>query len=181
MRLMASALGLAMGAVAPAADAQDFPTGTVTLVVPSNPGGITDFVARLLAEELQAAWGQTVIVESRGGAAGQIGISSASRQAPDGYTLFFITSGTHSANPTLITDLQYDPDDMTLLAKVHEQPFVLIVGNDHPAQTVEELVEIAKRDGPRWFLRATARSCARAAVTACSRICGPNARRSART
>ena len=92
------------------AQAQGFPTRPVTLVVPFPPGGGTDTGARIVAQKLGAKWGQTVIVENKGGAAGSIGADMVAKAKPDGYTILMGNIGTQAINPSLYKKLPYDPD-----------------------------------------------------------------------
>ena len=95
------------------ADASNYPNQPVKLVVPYPPGGGADFLARLLAEKAQAKWGQTVIVENRSGAGGNVGTESVFRANPDGYTLLFTAQPPLVANKSLYAKLNFDPDIMT--------------------------------------------------------------------
>src|SRR5262245_36154233 len=93
---------------APAAHAQGYPERPIKLVVPFPAGGATDSIARLTAQRLQAALGQTVIIENQGGAGGTIGSRQVAHAAPDGYTLLMGATGTFSVHP-LLYKLDYDP------------------------------------------------------------------------
>ena len=96
------------GHAALAQTAANYPARTVRFIAPFPPGGSTDLLARLVAIKLSEAWGQQVIVENRGGAAGTIGVEIAARAAPDGYTIVMGHVGTFGVNPTLYPKLTYD-------------------------------------------------------------------------
>jgi tripartite-type tricarboxylate transporter receptor subunit TctC len=147
------ALGLASaGLLAGRAGAQPlrYPERAVTIVVPGAPGGGGDFTARLLADALTPALGQSVVVENRAGAAGNIAASAVARAAPDGYTLLLAYSGTHVANPALFRNLAWDPiRSFAPVALVLKAPHVIVVRKDLPARTLAELVAYAKANPGR--------------------------------
>jgi tripartite-type tricarboxylate transporter receptor subunit TctC len=135
---------LAVSAVFPAA-AQDYPTKTVTLLVPNAAGGPSDILARLMAPKLQEMWGQPVIVENRDGATGAIGTEFASRAAADGYTILFATSGPFGVLPAMKPDLAYDPQaDFAPVISLGNATLVLAANKDVPLNSARELVEFAK-------------------------------------
>ena len=147
------ALGLASaGLLAGRAGAQPlrYPERAVTIVVPGAPGGGGDFTARLLADALTPALGQSVVVENRAGAAGNIAASAVARAAPDGYTLLLAYSGTHVANPALFRNLAWDPiRSFAPVALVLKAPHVIVVRKDLPARSLAELVAYAKANPGR--------------------------------
>lgn len=147
------ALGLASaGLLAGRAGAQPlrYPDRAVTIVVPGAPGGGGDFTARLLGDALTPALGQSVVVENRAGAAGNIAASAVARAAPDGYTLLLAYSGTHVANPALFRNLAWDPiRSFAPVALVLKAPHVIVVRKDLPARTLTELVAYAKANPGR--------------------------------
>ena len=97
-------------------------------IVPFPPGGATDISARLLGEKLSQIWGQTVVIENRGGAGGGLGAAEAARAAPDGYTLFFPSGSVVTANQHIYAKMAYDPDkDFVPITKVVSGPQVLTV------------------------------------------------------
>ena len=132
-----------------ASAADNYPSKPIQFVVPYAPGGPLDNIARLLAEKVQPELGQTVIVENRPGAGGNIGAGYVAKAAPDGYTLVMGAVAINAINPWLYPDLPFDPiksfDPVTLLASV---PNVLIVNADFAKQndinTVQDLVKYAK-------------------------------------
>jgi tripartite-type tricarboxylate transporter receptor subunit TctC len=125
--------------------AQAWPAKPVTLIVPFAPGGGTDITARTLAAKLTQKWGQSVIVENRGGAAGILGADLAARAKPDGYTLLVANVGITSINPALYSKLPYNPDTaFTPISLVCELPFVLMASPSFPPNSVKELVSYAK-------------------------------------
>jgi tripartite-type tricarboxylate transporter receptor subunit TctC len=142
--LAAVALG-GLALVAPlAAQAQDFPTQPVKIVVPFPPGGTTDILARQLATELAQRWGKPVVVENRAGASGTIFSEQLARMPADGYTLM-LTATHHVINPALYKNLKYDTrSDFTPIAQVAAVPNVLVVHPSFPPKNVQELVAYAK-------------------------------------
>jgi tripartite-type tricarboxylate transporter receptor subunit TctC len=132
----------------PAAVAQTaaaYPAKPVRFIAPFPPGGSTDLLARLVAQKLTEAWGQQVIVENRGGAAGTIGVELAARAAPDGYTIVMGHVGTFGVNPTLYPKLPYDAvrdfAPVTVLATV---PNGMAVHPSLPVKTARDFVALAK-------------------------------------
>lgn len=146
-RRLALTLALALGAsaAAPLALAQSYPSRPVTLVVPFPPGGGTDTGGRVIAEQLSRRWGQTVIVENKGGAAGQIGADLVAKARPDGYTLLLGNIGTQAINPSLYAKLPYDPDKaFAPVSLVAELPLVMMVNPGVAARTPAEFIALAK-------------------------------------
>ena len=127
------------------AAAQAWPQKPVRFIVPFPPGGATDISARLVGEKLTQIWGQTVIIENRGGAGGSLGAAEAARAAPDGYTLFFPSGSVVTANQHIYAKLGYDPDkDFIPITKVVSGPQVLTVNASSPFKTVKDLIDFAK-------------------------------------
>lgn len=134
---------LAFGVLHAAGDA--WPGKPITFVVPFPPGGITDNTSRLLAKLLSAQLGQSVVVDNRPGAGGSIGVESASRQPPDGYTIIYGTQGTHGANLALYKNVRYDPvADFVPVHAMSETPLMLVINPSRPFKTVPELIAYAK-------------------------------------
>jgi tripartite-type tricarboxylate transporter receptor subunit TctC len=133
-------------ALAAAANAQGtFPTRPVTMVVPFPPGGGTDTGARIVAQKLTAKWGQQVIVDNKGGAAGAIGADLVAKAKPDGYTILMGNIGTQAINPSLYKKLPYDPDKaFAPISLVAELPLAMMVNPQVPAKTAKEFVALAK-------------------------------------
>jgi len=124
-----------------------FPTKPVTLIVPFVAGGGTDAAARLLAEKLSVLWGQSVIVDNRGGAGGIIGVEAMVHSRPDGYTLLMGNVGTQAINPSLYPNLPYDPKrDTVPIAMMAELPIVLVASPSFPAQSVKDLVALGQAE-----------------------------------
>ncbi len=123
-----------------------YPTRTVTMVVPFPPGGGTDTGARIIAHKLSIKWGQQIIVENKGGAAGQIGVDIVAKAKPDGYTILMGNIGTQAINPSLYENLPYDPDRaFAPITMVAELPLVMMINPAVPARTAAEFVALAKR------------------------------------
>jgi tripartite-type tricarboxylate transporter receptor subunit TctC len=139
-------LSIALGlAAVTSASAQSFPSRPVTLVVPFPPGGGTDTGGRIIAEQLGRRWGQTVVVENRGGAAGQIGADVVAKAKPDGYTLLLGNIGTQAINPSLYPRLPYNADTaFAPISLVAELPLAMMVNPAVPANTAEEFIAYAK-------------------------------------
>lgn len=137
--------------LAPAlARAQDaWPSRPVTLVVPWAAGGSTDAVARILAQKLSTDSGRSFVVDNRTGANGTIGFNSVARARPDGYTLLVSTVSTYAMAPWLY-QLPYDNErDLVGIGLLAAMPIIMVVNPSHPARSVAEYVEIAKRPNSR--------------------------------
>jgi tripartite-type tricarboxylate transporter receptor subunit TctC len=142
-----AALLLALAALMAPAHAQDYPTRTITLVVPYPPGGGVDALARVVAERLSAAFGQQVVVDNRGGGGGLIGTRAVQKAAPDGYTLLLGHTGTISINPSLYANAGYDPrKDFAAIGLIASMPVVLIAHPSFPAKTIADFVALAKKE-----------------------------------
>ncbi len=141
-RIVFAALAILATALA---QAQTYPTRTVTLVVPFPPGGGTDTGARLIAQKLSAKWGQQVVVDNKGGAAGQIGADLVAKAKPDGYTILMGNIGTQAINPSLYPKMPYDPDKaFAPVSLVAELPLAMMVNPAVPARTAQEFVALAR-------------------------------------
>ena len=148
MRVLTIALS-ALSALSPllgtAAHAQAWPSKPLRIVVPFAPGGSTDIVARILADKLAAPLGQSVLVDNRAGAAGNIGAEAVAKAAPDGYTLLMATTGVMAINNALYKNMTYDAaKDLEPVAFTTSITNVLTVPTDVPAKNVAELVALAK-------------------------------------
>lgn len=130
-----------------AGTAQAFPERTVRIVVPFPPGGSNDVIARLLAQKLSALWKSSVIVENVSGGGGNVGADSVARAAPDGYTLLLAAPGPLVVNPSLYQKLAFDPSkDFAPVALIASVPIVLAVNPSVKANTVAELIALAKAE-----------------------------------
>ena len=137
----------AVAANAPRAESESsYPNKPIRMIVPSAPGGGTDIVARLIAQGLQEAWGQTVVVDNRGGAGGMPGVTTvAKHSAPDGYTMLLGSNGHISFAPAVRPNLPFDPQkDLTTVSMVATQPFVWVVSPAVPVSTMKEFIAHAK-------------------------------------
>jgi len=130
-------------ALAPAVRAQpaDWPAQPIRLIVPFAAGSGTDAVARITAQALSDALKTPVVVDNKAGANGIIAAEYVAKAAPDGYTLFMTTNTTHSANPSLMKSLPYDPvKDFAPISRMGNLPFMLVVNNELPVKTVADLI-----------------------------------------
>ena len=138
--LALATLVLSLSAVGTAL-AQSYPDKPIRLVVPYPPGASTDAVGRIVGQKLSANIGQTVIVDNRAGASGNIGTEFVGRSAPDGYTFVMGTDATHASNSFLTANPTFDPiKDFTPLAIVAMNPIALVVHPSVPAKDLNELV-----------------------------------------
>jgi tripartite-type tricarboxylate transporter receptor subunit TctC len=131
---------------APAA-AQEFPSKPINMIVVFAPGGATDVLARIAADHMSRTLGQRVIVENVTGAGGTIGGARGAQAAPDGYTLTVGSMGSHSAAPTIYaSSIKYNPLELEPIGLIGGTPLYLLVRNDFPARTFEELAAQVKAD-----------------------------------
>lgn len=145
MRLIRSVLALLSFAVAGVASAQQWPVKPVKFIVPFPPGGATDISARLLGQKLSELWGQTVVIENRGGAGGGVGAAEAARAAPDGYTLFFPSGSVVTANQHIYAKMSYNPEkDFVPVTKAVSGPQVLVVPANSPFKSVKDVIDGAR-------------------------------------
>ena len=136
-----------MGAVS--AHAQQYPTKTIKIIAPFAPGGGTDFIARMVAQKLGERLGQSVIVDNRPGAGGNLGAEIAVRAAPDGYTLLLI-AGSYTVNPSLYK-LSFDPiNDISPIIQLSQGPFIVAVHPSFPAKNVKELIAEIKKNPDKY-------------------------------
>lgn len=143
------------------ADAQTWPSKPIRFIVSQVAGGTPDILCRLVTERIARRLGQQIVVENRPGGANSIAAQAVARSAPDGYTFFWATAAALVTNPHTFKSLPYDAvRDFTPIGKVAEGPFLVLANKDVPADTLPELVNIAKAspaklsfatDGPRNF------------------------------
>jgi tripartite-type tricarboxylate transporter receptor subunit TctC len=144
--LLRGVSGLTLLTVAGPARAQLSDGNAVTLVMPYPPGGLGDYLARLIAKKLSEQSGASVTVENKAGANGAIGAAAVAQARPDGRTLLCVPASTLTTNPWLMKGIGYDTlKDFTPLARILEFPNVLMVNPAFPARTVQELIDIARR------------------------------------
>ncbi len=144
-RACLSLAALCASALSVAGHAQSWPNKTITLVTPQATGGTSDILARAMAERLSQRLGQSVVVENRVGAGGNIGTGQVAKAAPDGYTLLVGYVGTLAINPSLYASVPFDPiDSFSNIVGIADVPLVLVVRNDFPARTLDELVQYAR-------------------------------------
>src|SRR5215471_11590834 len=127
-----------------AQDAQNYPTRPIRMIVPYPPAGGTDVVARILADPLSTALGQPILIDNRGGAAGNLGTEIAAKAAPDGYTVLF-TLSSHTINPKLYEKLPFDVErDFVPISLAALSPQILVANPSVPANNIRELIALAK-------------------------------------
>jgi tripartite-type tricarboxylate transporter receptor subunit TctC len=143
---LSATVALAAGlAVKPAAAQAAYPSKPITIIVPFAAGGTTDILARVVGQALTKELGQSVVIDNRAGAGGNIGGQAAAKAAPDGYTLFMGTVGTHAINAALYKSMPFDPvKDFAPLTRVAMVPNLLVANPSQPFKTVKELIAYAK-------------------------------------
>ena len=142
MKLLSLLVGmlLALPAVA-----QDYPNKPIRIITAFGPGTATDIAARTVGQDIAVQTGQTVVIENKPGAEGQIAAQSAAAAVPDGYTLFFTTQTTQAINPHVYKSLAYDPvKSFAPVAGISLGAQIVMVRNDLPARTIQEFVALAK-------------------------------------
>jgi tripartite-type tricarboxylate transporter receptor subunit TctC len=153
LRLLAVSAALAFTAAA--GFAQDYPSRPVKMVVPFGPGTTTDIIGRVIAESLGKSLGQTVVVENRAGAGGNIGSDLVAKATPDGYTILMGTVGTHAINPGLYRKMPYDAlKDFAPIAFAGSTPTLLVVAANSPFRTLKDLQAQAGKPGGVSFASA---------------------------
>jgi len=144
-QMIAGCGGLMVLTASPMQAQAAYPSKAITLIVPYPADGTTDLLGRLVADQLQASLGGSVIVENRPGAGTTIGAQQVAKSAPDGYTLLMATSTTLAANKALYKTLPYDPvKDFAPVSLVAAVPFALIVNPEIPVKTLSEFIAYAK-------------------------------------
>jgi tripartite-type tricarboxylate transporter receptor subunit TctC len=145
IRMIVFLLGLVFSIEHVGVLAQSYPVKPVRFVVPGPPVGLTDTLARMLAQKLDEAWGQRFVVENRAGSNGTIGTEFVARAPPDGYTIMMGHTGTHAINISLRKFLPYDPvKDFVAISLIAVAPNILVVHPSLPARSVKELIALAK-------------------------------------
>ena len=125
--------------------AQDYPSRPLRLIVPTAPGGGTDFTGRLVAAKLSESLGQQVVVENRGGGGGSVGADNAAKSTPDGYTLLLGSIATHAVNPALYKKLPYDHlKDFAPVSLIGTVPNAMVVHPSVPVKSMQEFIAYAK-------------------------------------
>ena len=147
---VAAASALVFAASAGPGWADDYPSRPITLIVPYAAGGGNDLVARIVAEPMSKTLGQQIVIENRGGAGGSIATRQGAHAAPDGYTLLLGGTGTLAVDPTLYPNVGYDPRrDFAPVGLIATSALVLVVHPSVPANTVAELIALARREPGR--------------------------------
>lgn len=139
-------MSLAAGAaLAQSAAQQNFPTRPVRVVVPFSPGGATDIVTRVVTQKLNEVWGQTLVVDNRAGAGGNIGAEIVAKAPADGYTLLMTSGSIVTANPHMYRKLPFNPEkDLLAITNVAAGPQIIVVNPSLPAKTLKEFIALAK-------------------------------------
>ncbi len=142
MKLISLLVGMLLAM--PAA-AQEYPARPIKIITAFGPGTATDIAARAIGQDIAVQTGQTVVIDNKPGAEGQIAAQSAAAAAPDGYTLFFTTQTTQAINPHVYKSLAYDPvKSFAPVAGITLGAQIVMVRNDLPAKTIQELIALAK-------------------------------------
>jgi tripartite-type tricarboxylate transporter receptor subunit TctC len=145
MRVLSSILGAAVAVLIVPAQAQNYPTKPVRIIVPYAPGGIVDTSARVVGQKLSERWGQQVVVENRPGGNGFIGTTAAAKSSADGYTLLVAHTGEFSVAPAVFPSLPFDLDrDFTPITMITDAPMVIVVNSNTPYKSLQELIAAAK-------------------------------------
>src|SRR6202171_12492 len=145
--MIASALAIVFGAMLPsAASAQDaYPTKPIRLVVPFPPAGGTDVLSRAVAQSISSNTKWLIVIDNKPGAGGNIGLETAAKSPPDGYTIAMGQTANLAVNPALYATMPFDPlKDFEPIALVSSQPLILVVANNSPYKSLKELVASAK-------------------------------------
>lgn len=137
-------LAIAFAGIVGNAQAQVFPSKPVRLIVPAPPGGIADLMARVVGDKLSAQWQQPVIIDNKPGAQQMVGTALASRAVPDGYTVLLLIDSTLTMLPHAMKKLPYDPKAIVPVAMLANAPGILVASASFPANSVPEMIRLAK-------------------------------------
>jgi tripartite-type tricarboxylate transporter receptor subunit TctC len=147
----AALIASVLGAGLTAAQADNYPSRNITLVLPFAAGSGTDTTTRIISKELGTALNTGIIIDNKSGANGSIAATFVARSPPDGYTLFVTTNTSHSANPYLLKNMTYDPiKDFTPIARTGDLPFMLVINPEIPANSVAELIALVKKEPGKY-------------------------------
>ena len=145
VKTVKTVISIAALACAAAAAAQQYPTKPIKVISPWSPGGPAEALARVVTTKMSESLGQPIVIESKGGANGEIGTAAVATSAPDGYTILLSHLGPTAISPALKKSLPYDPvKDFEPISQVVAGPTLLVVRNDLPVKTVKELIDHAK-------------------------------------
>src|SRR3954453_11842426 len=151
MKMLNYYLSAAAIVIASTAFGQTHPTHPVRVIVPFSPGGATDIVTRVVAQKLNEVWAQTVVVDNRAGASGNIGGDLAAKANPDGYTLFMTSGSIVAANPHLFKHMPFNPQkDLAPVTNVASGPQAIVVNPSFAAKTLKDFIAAAKAK-PRGY------------------------------
>jgi tripartite-type tricarboxylate transporter receptor subunit TctC len=152
---LAVLVACAGAAIAPAALAQGaagYPAKPIRMIIPFAPGGASDFVGRIIQPRLGELTGQSIVIENRAGASGNIGLDAAAKAAPDGYTVFLGNVGTTAINPSLFKTLAVVPTrDFVPITQVVDVPSALVANPSFPPNSARELIEFVKPSPDKYF------------------------------
>lgn len=145
---VAAAATLALSA---AASAQEWPARPITLIVPFPPGGTTDIFARTIAQHMRPALGESIVVENKPGAAGNLGVAAAARAQPDGYTIVLGSVGTQTVNQFLYGNIGFNPaTDLAPLGMIASTPNVMAVAAGSPWRNLDDVMKAVKKDPGKY-------------------------------
>jgi len=150
MKKVVLALAAVAGLAATGAQAQNYPTRPITMIVPFAAGGPTDVIARIVTDHMSRTLGQQIVIENVAGAGGTTGITRAAQSQPDGYTIMMGHMGTHGAAPALYPNLKYDPTkDFAPIGLAAGTPIVIVARKDFPANDLKGFIEYLKTNGQK--------------------------------
>ena len=150
MKKVVLALAAVAGLAATGAQAQNFPTRPITMIVPFAAGGPTDVIARIVTDHMSRTLGQQIVIENVAGAGGTTGITRAAQSQPDGYTIMMGHMGTHGAAPALYPNLKYDPTkDFAPIGLAAGTPIVIVARKDFPANDLKGFIEYLQTNGEK--------------------------------
>jgi tripartite-type tricarboxylate transporter receptor subunit TctC len=145
-----ASLAIGLSLVAPSRAADTYPDHKVRMIVPFAAGGPTDVIGRMVAEQLSNAWGAQLYVENMPGAGGNLGVETAGRAAPDGYTILVVSTG-FIINPSMYSKIGYDPvKDFATISLVAASPNVVTAHPSLPAKNLEELIDLIKANPGKY-------------------------------